>query len=82
VTNQARYKRWINEELVGEGFAWHFKRYSNDKTLAEAEIEARNAKRGLWQDAHPTPPWEYRRTEAEQRKARKLDQVGSHSEKP
>ena len=66
-------KRWINKEMVADGFAWHYKHYSKDKTLADAEIEARNAKRGLWQDAHPIPPWEYRRTEAERRKERRQE---------
>ena len=53
--------RWINLELVQEGWAWHYKRYSNDKRLAEAEVKARQAQRGLWQDAHPISPWDFRK---------------------
>ena len=53
--------RWINLELVAEGWAWHYKHYSKDKKLAEAEIRARSSKKGLWRDKSPTPPWEYRR---------------------
>ncbi len=53
--------RNLNEELVREGFAWHYKAYSNDTRLANLEADARRFKRGLWQDANPTPPWEFRK---------------------
>lgn len=46
--------------LVQAGMAWHFTRYSDDPSLAAAEREARAAKRGLWQQPDPVPPWEYR----------------------
>jgi len=51
----------VNAEIVRAGFAWHFTRYSNNPELASAEQEAKDSRRGLWQDAHPTPPWEFRR---------------------
>jgi len=47
-------------EMVAEGYAWHYLKYSKDPQLATAEKEAREAKRGLWSEANPTPPWEYR----------------------
>ena len=53
--------RHINREMVRDGLAWHYKQYSKSKELAEAEIEARNAKRRLWADKEPVPPWEYRK---------------------
>ncbi len=53
--------RNINLEMVKDGLAWHYKQFSKDKSLADAELEARRAKRGLWADANPTPPWEYRK---------------------
>ena len=53
--------RWINRELVEEGFAWHYKKYSKDTQLAEAELSARELNRGLWKDENPIPPWEYRK---------------------
>jgi endonuclease YncB( thermonuclease family) len=52
---------YVNAEIVKAGYAWHFVRYSNDPQLAKAEDEARNDKRGLWQDSNPIPPWEYRK---------------------
>ena len=54
--------RWINRELVEEGLAWHYKYYSDDKQLADAEMEAKKELRGLWNTDQPIPPWEYRKT--------------------
>jgi endonuclease YncB( thermonuclease family) len=61
-------KRWINLELVREGLAWHYKRFSRDKELAAAERAARAGKRGLWGQSEPLPPWEYRKRQAEARR--------------
>ena len=47
--------------LVEQGLAWHFTRYSDDQTLAEAERAARAAGVGLWRAPNPVPPWEFRR---------------------
>jgi len=54
--------RWINEEMVEEGYAWHYKHYSKSKELAETENNARVKKIGLWRDSNPIPPWEFRRS--------------------
>lgn len=54
-------ERWINQEMIAEGWAWHYKEYNRDPRLADAETEARAAKRGLWADPDPVAPWEYRR---------------------
>ena len=47
------------EQLRG-GLVWHYTFYSNDARYAAAERDARAARRGLWQDASPVPPWEFR----------------------
>jgi len=47
--------------LVAQGFAWHFKRYSDDEDLSEAELAARRERRGLWSDPNPIPPWDWRK---------------------
>lgn len=60
--------RHINLEMVQDGLAWHFKRYSSAKELAEAEDEARKTKKGLWVDKEPVPPWDYRKAGREKRK--------------
>ena len=54
--------RSLNQELVKAGMAWWYRQYApNDTTLAQLEAEARTAKRGLWADATPVAPWEWRR---------------------
>jgi endonuclease YncB( thermonuclease family) len=59
----------LSLELVKAGLAWHYKRYSSDPVLAEAELEARKAKRGLWSIPNPMPPWEWRRLHRRQGEA-------------
>jgi endonuclease YncB( thermonuclease family) len=56
--------RNLNRELVAAGLAWWYRQYSSDPALGSLEAEARAARRGLWRDAHPTPPWEWRRQHA------------------
>jgi endonuclease YncB( thermonuclease family) len=61
-----------NLEQVQRGFAWHYKAYqreqsASDRTLYDfAESEAKAAKRGLWRDADPMPPWGYRKAKRSQ----------------
>ncbi len=56
----------VNLEQVRAGLAWHYKAYERTQSAtdrhayADAENEAKAAKRGLWVDADPTPPWEWR----------------------
>ena len=54
--------RNLNEEVVRAGFAWWFVRYARrDQVFGNLEAEARAARRGLWADAAPAAPWEFRR---------------------
>jgi endonuclease YncB( thermonuclease family) len=53
--------RSLNEELLRNGYAWHYKAYSKDQNLANLEVDARRFKRGLWQDPNPTAPWDFRK---------------------
>ena len=56
-----------NLQQVSRGFAWHFKAYereqsANDRHLYDfAQGEAKGARRGLWQDAEPVAPWDWRK---------------------
>jgi micrococcal nuclease len=50
-----------NLAMLAAGAAWHYRHFDQNRRLAEAEREAREAKRGLWQDASPIPPWEWRK---------------------
>ena len=54
-------RRHINLEMVQEGMAWHYVQYSKSKELDRAEQGARHARRGLWIDKDPIPPWAFRK---------------------
>ena len=52
----------VNLAMVRAGLAWHYRHHCpGDAALAAAEAEARAARRGLWTDAQPLPPWTWRR---------------------
>lgn len=50
----------VNAAMVASGWAWHYVKYSDSRTLAKAERSARAEKVGLWSDPHAMPPWEWR----------------------
>ena len=51
----------VSLELVKAGMVWHYKNYSSERLLTDAEAMARAAGVGLWSVHQPMPPWEYRR---------------------
>ncbi|MCL4139630.1 UNVERIFIED_CONTAM: hypothetical protein GTU68_043439 [Idotea baltica] len=57
----------MNLALVEAGLAWHYKHYQSEQTeseredYADAEEDARAARRGLWSDRNPTSPWAWRK---------------------
>ena len=57
-------QRWINE-----GMAWHYKFFSKDASIGAVEAKARAAKRGIWSQPNPVPPWEFRRKKSSASKA-------------
>lgn len=50
-----------NRAQVERGMAWVYKKYNKDSTLPELEMRARYNQKGLWSEARPVPPWEFRR---------------------
>jgi endonuclease YncB( thermonuclease family) len=56
----------VNEYLISQGVAWHFKKYAKTQPAEEAsryaraEELARQSKKGLWIQDNPIPPWEFR----------------------
>jgi endonuclease YncB( thermonuclease family) len=52
--------RSLNRELVRAGYAWWYRKYSSDRTLGLLEAEAQAARRGLWAEPNPVPPWDWR----------------------
>ena len=54
--------RRLNRDLVRTGLARWYRHYApRDLELERLETEARVARRGLWADKDPVPPWEWRR---------------------
>lgn len=80
---QDRYGRLIGKILVdgqdanlaqvADGMAWHYKDYAQEQTpddrarYAKAELDARSARRGLWAEPEPIPPWAWRKMKRESR---------------
>lgn len=52
--------RNLAHELLREGLAWYYRRYANDAELERLEAQARTARRGLWSEKNPVPPWALR----------------------
>lgn len=56
----------VNLRMIERGLAWHYKAYAAEqggydrRRYAAAEASARSQRLGLWRDASPVPPWEYR----------------------
>jgi micrococcal nuclease len=52
----------VNHTLVKDGWCWWYWMYAPGDTVLEGlEKEAREAKKGLWADPQPVPPWVYRK---------------------
>lgn len=55
-----------NLRQVQAGLAWHYKQYEKEQSAsdrnsyAQAETDARARHIGLWHDATPMPPWDFR----------------------
>lgn len=53
--------------LLTSGLAWHYKKYQNEQSPEDrerysfAESEARSKRAGLWSEAEPVPPWDWRK---------------------
>lgn len=54
---------------VTRGLAWWYRQYAKEQSADDAgryefaEHEARAKRAGLWADAHPIPPWDWRKGE-------------------
>lgn len=62
--------RDVGLQMIRDGVAWFDRSYETNlnaqegRLYAESERAARGERRGLWQDAKPTPPWEWRSARA------------------
>lgn len=63
----------VNRVQVQRGMAWVYERYNKDRSLIAFQREAKAAKKGLWADPSPVPPWEFRRPDGNQVRSSPLD---------
>ena len=66
----------VNAEQVRTGLAWRYTTYDKLNEFGGLEADAWRQRRGLWTDATPVAPWEWRKTEKERKTARKAVGVG------
>lgn len=52
----------LNVEMVWRGFAWCYRRYLSDPSCLAIEEDARRHRHGLWVEASPIAPWDFRRS--------------------
>lgn len=67
--------RDINREMVADGMAWAYRQYLNGPYESEyisSENRARSHRAGLWRDANPQPPWEFRNSQKRKGKQSKV----------
>ena len=50
----------VNEDMVANGYAWHYAQYSKSTRLAELQKTAQASKRGLWASKKAQNPAEFR----------------------
>ena len=54
-------ERDINRVMVWQGHAWAYRQYLENRLLLKYEASAKKEGIGLWSQADPIPPWEWRR---------------------
>ena len=67
----------MNRELVAKGLAWRYVQYDKKGGFTQVGQAAKTARKELWADASPVPPWEWRKSEKERRAAKKGVGVGT-----
>lgn len=54
----------LNEQIIVEGYGWVYRKYCQYEFCGKwlnDEARARKARKGLWSDPQPVPPWEWRK---------------------
>lgn len=75
----------MNLQQIEAGMAWHDMQHESGQAAADliaysdAEREARRVGRGLWQEANPVAPWDYRQAKREQKKAMESFEIRSET---
>jgi len=75
----------VNLEQVKRGYAWAYLEYLESPYISEyysAEKEARSKGLGLWKQANPTPPWEWRKIKKYKEKVFTNEDLEKYYERP
>ena len=51
----------VNELMLKNGYAWHYKQFDKNVDRARFEQQARKNKIGLWSEKEPIAPWFFRK---------------------
>ncbi|MBU0687901.1 MAG: thermonuclease family protein [Gammaproteobacteria bacterium] len=51
----------LNQELVRQGMAWEYSFHHSNKDFIALQLEAQQARRGLWQQTSAQAPWDWRK---------------------
>lgn len=52
----------VNQEQVRRGMAWEYSYHHSDKAYIALQNDAQLARRGLWIQSDPQPPWQWRKS--------------------
>ena len=72
-------ERYVNREMVASGAAWAYRRYTNDRAMIDAEVEARRERRGLWSmpQSEIVAPWDWRLSRRRTETSRRSDETST-----
>ena len=51
----------VSAEMLRAGLSWHFRKYDNSSLYSQLENEARKNHTGIWTEANPISPWDFRK---------------------
>ena len=51
----------VSAEMLKAGLSWHFRKYDNSAIYSQLENEARKNRFGIWSEANPVSPWDFRK---------------------
>ena len=51
----------VSAEMLKAGLSWHFRKYDNSAIYSQLENEARKNRFGIWPEANPVSPWDFRK---------------------
>ncbi|MES2018182.1 MAG: thermonuclease family protein [Pseudomonadota bacterium] len=60
----------VNKEQIARGMAWMYRQYARDAAYSDAEAAAQARRIGIWYQAQPVPPWDFRQL-AKQKQGRR-----------